>query len=532
MKTKNKFYLILLVVAAFSLSACTKFLDEMPDNRTELDSEDKILAMLVSAYTDNPYIVVSEYSSDNVDELAHISNPRFDVYTEELYFWKDVTQKDNEDPSFVWSALYGAIAAANQALEGIEQMGGPNTPKLQAAMGEALVARAYSHFMLVNLFCQGYNPQYAESDLGIPYMEQAETELNPKYERGTVAEVYAKIEQDLINGLPLVNDAFYSVPKYHFNTKAAYGFAARFYLFYQKWEEAIKCADVVLGGDPSAMMRNMAYLASLPQETATGDSQHAIEYSSASNKCNLLLSTGISQLCLTFCWYYKNDRYNHGRLLSTGETCNASNPWSSGVSNWYEKPFTAANQNIDKTAFTRFPMFFEYSDPVAQIGYRRTVYPALTAEEVLLTRAEANIMLKQNGEALADMNIWVRAQVKPGSFTSLTEASVNAWANGIRYYTPFAPTPKKAFDEPAFGVSSGTQENMCHALLYMRRIETLHMGLRLFDVKRYGITVSRRKLSGISSVGMVTDVLRPRDPRCAIQLPDDVIAAGLQPNPR
>ncbi|XLL74012.1 RagB/SusD family nutrient uptake outer membrane protein, partial [Myroides odoratimimus] len=35
---------------------------------------------------------------------------------------------------------------------------------------EALLARAYNHFMLVNLWAKHYNPATAESDLGIPYV--------------------------------------------------------------------------------------------------------------------------------------------------------------------------------------------------------------------------------------------------------------------------------------------------------------------------------------------------------------------------
>ena len=62
------------------------------------------------------------------------------------------------------------------------------TDKLSAAKGEALICRAYAHFVLVNVFCQHYDPAHPD-DLGIPYMEKAETELDPKYERGTVAEV-------------------------------------------------------------------------------------------------------------------------------------------------------------------------------------------------------------------------------------------------------------------------------------------------------------------------------------------------------
>ena len=67
-------------------------------------------------------------------------------------------------------------------------------------------------------------------DRGIPYIKEPETSVNPQYSRGTVAEVYQNIAADLEEGLPLIDDNIYSRVKYHFNKKAAYAFAARFYL--------------------------------------------------------------------------------------------------------------------------------------------------------------------------------------------------------------------------------------------------------------------------------------------------------------
>ncbi|MNX51718.1 hypothetical protein D3C86_823840 [compost metagenome] len=80
----------------------------------------------------------------------------------------------------------------------------------------------------------------------------------------------------------------------------------------------------------------------------------------------------------------------------------------------------------------------------------------------------------------------------------------------------------------------GTQENMLHALLFLRRVETLHMGLRWFDIKRYGIEVERRVLSSSGSVSSVETETKliARDKRAALQIPSEVIAAGLTPNPR
>ena len=52
------------------------------------------------------------------------------------------------------------------------------------------------------------------------------------------------------------------------------------------------------------------------------------------------------------------------------------------------------------------------------------------------------------------------------------------------------------------------------------------------DVKRYGLTIYRRRVSVENRVIEVTDSMKANDPRQAIQLPQDVITAGLQANPR
>ena len=108
-------------------------------------------------------------------------------------------------------------------------MGNPQS--LSAQRGEALLCRAYNHFVLATTFCKAYSTN-ADKDLGIPYIKEPETSVNPQYSRGTVAEVYQNIAADLEEGLPLIDDNIYSRVKYHFNKKAAYAFAARFYLYY------------------------------------------------------------------------------------------------------------------------------------------------------------------------------------------------------------------------------------------------------------------------------------------------------------
>ena len=533
----KRLYNIFIAAAVILLSSsCNDWLNVMPDNRAEVDSAEKISKLLVSAYPETHYILCSEWSSDNVDDFGK-DNPNSERILEEIYAWKDVTVTDNEDPKSLWESCYGAITNANQALQAIKDLGYPaNT---DASRGEALLCRAYCHFVLVNIFCKAYDPLTADSDLGIPFMDGPETELNPKYERGTVAEVYEKISKDLEEGLPLIDDSNYTIQKYHFNQKAAYTFASRFYLFYGMWEKAIECANIVLGSAPADLLRDYETLASLPMKVDI----RAQQYNSTNNKNNLLIHTGYSMLGVYIGPYTTGKRLTHGHALMMTEILNLA-PWGQGKEvsmkntdafKFYKfEPFDYSGANFEFVLFPRIPYLFEFVDPVAQTGYHRTNLAVLTTDEALLNRAEANILLGNYDAALADINLWTANTLDATECkTVLTQKDIEDWANGLEYYTSLKPTPKKRLNPLLIDVTEGsTLEAFLHAILYIRRIEFLHMGMRWFDIKRYGIEITRRTLSKEIVPLSEDDILTLDDERRAIQLPKDVISAGMTPNPR
>ena len=533
---KNKNIILSALALVFALTSCNEWLDVMPDNRAEVDSAEKVEKLLVSAYPENAYIMLSELSSDNVDDFGEATQYSNRIYTQ-VYQWQEVTETDNEDPKSVWGAMYGAITNANQALAAIEEIG-IDTPELQASRGEALIARAYNHFMLANLFCKAYDPKTAANTLGIPYMDGPETQLNPKYGRGTLADVYAKIQKDIEEGLPLVSDAGYSVPKYHFNEKAAYTFASRFYLFAGNWDKCIECASKALGSAPQELLRDYVTLKSYPKDLDVVGPQ----YNSTAAKNNFLMQTAYSALGLIFGPYYYEARISSGNMLMQTEMFNLA-PWggtnpSTSSYNYrlmYKLDhYVYVATGFDKTILPRLNYLFEYTDPVAQIGYYRTVYAAFTAEEALLNRAEAYIMKGEFDKALVDMNLWTANTLNPNYCDPvLTAEVIKSWADGIEYYTDTAPTPKKKLNPLLTTIEEKSEmEAFVHAILYMRRAEFYMMGMRWFDVKRYGIEITRRTLGTTLKVLETYDRLTVDDERRALQLPKDVITAGLTPNPR
>lgn len=520
---KYRWFFLLLLLPVVS---CKKYLDVLPDNRTELDTNEKISKVLVSAYPTSLCILPAELSSDNVDDYG-ASNPNTTRLYDELFYWKDATEVDTDSPNSLWEACYKGIASANEALNAIKKEGGPVS--LNPSKGEALVVRAYNHFVLVNMFAQHYTKQYGATDLGVTYITSPEQTLDPKYKRNSVAEVYDLIKKDLEEGLPLIDDRQYgSTPKFHFNKAAANAFAARVYLYTQDWEKAIAYANAAIGANPASNLRDNAYLASLP-----GEVENVANFYAGSNiNANLMLQTANSYAGLVFGRAYYGSRYSHGAVIAKTETFSSRTPWRlNGSTAYMPNYFKYAGTNIDKIIVPHLPRLFEYTDPVAGIGYWHTVYPPFTTEETLLTRAEAYVHLGQYDKALSDTRYWIKNSLRsdPGEFTI---DAVNQWANGLAYFTPRNPTPKKKLN-PEFVIRDKTEENMLHFVLFIRRLETMHTGLRWFDVKRYGIEITRRVIAS-SAVGSTDDanMLKARDNRMAMQLPQGVISAGLQKNPR
>ena len=528
---KNK-YILTAVAAIASLVSCDKFLDTMPDNRTEVDTPEKVAALLGTAYPDHNYNMVTELLSDNMDNNRAVVTSDTDRLYQALWAWKDNTERGNDSEESVWESYWMSIAAANEALVAIEKLGGPSVDaSLAASYGEALLARAYCHFILVNIFCLQYNEETSATDQGLPYMDKPEQGLNPQYERSNVAEVYKRIDQDIQEGLKYVGDS-YAVPKYHFNRQAALAFAARFYLYYGQFEKAVQYATDCLGANPSELLRDYADL----QANYSTIAEARLAYNSTDQKANFLMTTGYSNIGLFFGNYggsYKH--FGFTRFIAETESFYAPVPWNptkQTASSFVWRPRNYDSSMLHYSIFWKIDYEFEYTDPVAGIGYRHTVYPNLTADQTLLDRAEALVLLGRYDEAIADLNLWVNNMYVAN--VNLTTEMINTFYSQMTYYEWNKPTQKKALEPRKPIVISGElQENMIHFVLNCRRTETMGLGMRWFDIKRYGITIYRRE---VDSKGELTsnylDVLGPDDLRRAVQIPQKSRDAGFEGNKR
>ncbi len=207
---KNKFYIPLLIAAAFTciISACN--LDKEPSGAADMELEtiDDFDAQVRSCYeglrSGNYYggamLILPDVMSDNLIITAAGLQSYRDIFNFNI-------ENTNSAVSGLWSAGYNTILQANRV---IEPLGASNkfegTPDSTASFGllaEAYAVRAMVHFDMVRL----YAPRYVDAATGavtpaIPYVTSTNSQAKPS--RNTLSEVYGAIRNDLTKAYALI----------------------------------------------------------------------------------------------------------------------------------------------------------------------------------------------------------------------------------------------------------------------------------------------------------------------------------------
>jgi len=467
---------------------CNKLLEKEPDNRAKIDTPEKVSELLGTAYPQANYQPFAESMTDNVTDIG---NGGTDNTIHDPYFFVDTRENQQDSPEFYWYGCYSAIAAANQALQTISKVANPND--YSAQKGEALVARAYAHFMLVNFFSKFYDPATASTDAGIPYVTEPETVFIKQYDRKTVQYVYDMIEKDLLEGIPLIQDKNYSVPKYHFNRAAANAFATRFYLYKKDYTNVIHYATEAIPGNnfaPNLRKWNTAY------RDITDVTELFKIYAKATEPANLLLAETLSVWSRN---YYTN-RYGVSEAKQS-EIFPRPDPLTGGI-------LAFKLYSVAEGTHTLVPKIDEYFVKVsvnANIGTAYVMVPLFTAEEVLFNQAEAYAYTGNTAAALANLNTYASTRIN----------NYNAGTNNIT-----TTKIRSVFN------TSNIQDGLIKAILYYRRAEFIHEGMRWFDILRFKMPVVHTTTDG------QTLTLAADDLRKVIQIPESTSLAGLTPNPR
>lgn len=246
---KNRFIILCIgFIAALTISSCDDFVEEVDIvNPTAEESGDiftptQFVTGVYGRQTDFAYafayLALTEMISDNSDKG---SDPTDNGGDKDLF---DGLTYTASSPSIeaMWTQWYKAIGRATLAIEYINAYEGSNDVPKERLIGEVKFLRALNYFWLVRSF----------GDVPIQSVDLID--------RAPVAEVYAYIEQDLMDAiaaLPLKGE--YASPDLGRATKgAAQGLLAKVYLYQEKWQEAADMANTVISSEQYALETDYA----------------------------------------------------------------------------------------------------------------------------------------------------------------------------------------------------------------------------------------------------------------------------------
>ena len=498
--------ILYIVILSFFITSCNDFLDKNPDNRANLDSPENIAALLISAYPQYSHVWFTEVMSDNCTDVGP-GAAADDVTLRQMYNWERVDGEEQDSPDGYWYSCYEAIAAANHALKAISELEKSEfytLTELNPLKGEALICRAYAHFMLVNLFAEHYDPQTASTTPGIPYVTEPEDRPLVDYQRLSVEDVYKAIVKDLLEGFSLIRDEVYEVPKWHFNRKAAATFMSRFYLYRghtDDWDKVVNYANIALEDNPKAFLRDWL--------NTSGQSFDVFgaNYSRSSVPANFLIISNVTTAARA--WYY---RYTMTlELLRTRVVYGDPHPTQSSITN----RFIFINKAGGNTTYGCYGIFkyvevFKREGINANYGLPYIMNTPLVAEEALFNLMEAEV-LKENYNKVVDLlNIYYSTRVEGyiESMHRVTDATITAKYSGT------AANRLSPEIRPHFTLNE-KQKTYLKCIITVRASEFVTDGQRWFDIKRMRMPVTHAIFGG-GSVELTSD-----DPRRVIPLPQD-----------
>lgn len=202
----KKISLYIVALAALFVSSCN--LEKYPYDAINKDEAMESVADCqqfrygLYANTKGVFTGAFIYAQDLQADLYHAVD-KFGNWQGPFYSYQLTTSEST--PSSAWFGLYSAIANANFLIEGTQKLlekgtlSEADTKSVQLYYGEACYLRAHFYFVLSQYFCEDYDPETADSKMGVPvvtvYAPTGEADKYP--DRGTLAKTYKQITDDL-----------------------------------------------------------------------------------------------------------------------------------------------------------------------------------------------------------------------------------------------------------------------------------------------------------------------------------------------
>lgn len=486
------------------LASCNKFLDQAPDDRTQLNEVETIKELITSGYPTYSHVPLFEIRSDNYQDKGKITRSPSDKHVE-LYEFKYVTSISQDTPNGLWREFYSGVAVANQALRSLDELKDSNDQaSIKEVKGEALLLRSYCMYMLAQTFTLPYDPATAPSRLGLPYPTEPEDVLIKQYKRGPLDALYAALIKDFEEGFALVGSQYHA-PKFHFTKSSAAAFGVRLYRTLGDWDKVLKYGQIALGNTPIEKVRQYQSV-----YNPLSYSEKRQRWSSVTEDCNLMTQVALSA------WSREYASRRFGMTAAMRQTLLGSKNFlkiAPGIALYGRE----SSYNIPK-----FQEHFQVTNQVTGTGYVHTAFVLFSGEEVIFTMAEAFAMKDNYAQAEEYLQMIVSRWFKGYS------PAIERYKVTQKKLEDYYKDDKREFK--AFYPMSPMQTYYIKGITDLKRIIFYHEGHRWFDIRQYNLEVVKNRLLEEDKVEE-TIIIPSGDPRIAFRLPSTVLGYGIEDNP-
>jgi hypothetical protein len=243
--------LALLIILITCLTACDSFVDvDTPNSQLTGDNVFKDVTTANAAMAD-VYAKLRDGGALTGTMLG--TSYTLGLYSDELTYYSlsqsgEFTNSligSSGSPAAIWTDSYRQIYGANAVIEGVAHAVALPEADRARLRGEALFARALSHFNLVNIFGD------------VPYVTSTDYEVNRQVSRMPVEEVYQHLIDDLNEALTLIPEDYPTDGRVRPNKATAHALLARVYLYNGDWAEAANEASAVINNPLYALEENL-----------------------------------------------------------------------------------------------------------------------------------------------------------------------------------------------------------------------------------------------------------------------------------
>lgn len=207
---KNYIYSFIIVIAGFLMVACDDFTDIQPKGENLLSSTSDLELLLntdeYGSLSNNDFLIIGSnilYNYQNIPSLLAVENKGraatlYGYFDDEVSLNKIAALTNTDD---IYTSCYNIIGrVSNPILKQLPSASGDEATK-NTLKAEALVARAYCHYLVLQKFAAAYNGSNGDQP-GVIYMTEDKDILQPQ-EKNTIQECYDQMLKDVNDALAL-----------------------------------------------------------------------------------------------------------------------------------------------------------------------------------------------------------------------------------------------------------------------------------------------------------------------------------------